>query len=84
MNLSQNHLLTKENSFQHFTLEARREMQTHYINGISMRKFAKILGRSVSSISDEIKRGTVLQRLSNGHEIYRYFPDVAQQVYEKS
>ena len=72
---------THKPQFSHLTIEERREIQTHYMNGISMRKIAKMLSRSVSTISDEIKRGTVLQRLSNGKEIYRYFPDAGQRVY---
>lgn len=82
--MSQNHLITEKESFQHLTLEERREIQTHYASGISMRKIATLLGRSVSSISEEIKRGTVLQKLSNGNEVYRYFPDVGQRVYEEN
>ena len=84
MNMSQNHLITEKESFQHLTLEERREIQTHYASGISMRIIAKLLGRSVSSISEEIKRGTVLQKLSNRNEVYRYFPDVGQRVYEEN
>jgi len=39
-----------------------------------------MLGRSVSTISDKIKCGTVLQKLSNG-KVYHYSPDAGERVY---
>lgn len=51
---------------------------------MSFRAIARTLGRSVSTISEEVKRGSVSQRLSNGKELYKYFADVGERAYEKN
>ena len=71
---------------QHLTLTERIEIQTWKRLGKSNRFIAKELGRSHSTINDEIKRGTAFQKkLVNGRAIYseNYYAETGQFVYEK-
>jgi len=71
---------------QHLTLTERIEIQTWKRLGKSNRFIAKELGRSHSTINDEIKRGTAVQKkLVNGRAIYseNYYAETGQFVYEK-
>lgn len=42
------------NCYHHFTIEERTCLRKYYMEGLSFRKIAKLLGRSPSSISREI------------------------------
>jgi len=71
---------------QHLSLSERLEIQTWKRLGYSNRKIAKILNRSHSTINDEIKRGTAIQKkLVNGKAIYleAYYAETGQLVYKK-
>jgi len=71
---------------QHLTMMERIEIQTFKRMGESNRFIAKVLGRSHSTINDEIKRGTAVQKkLVNGKPIYQeaYYAETGRFVYEK-
>ena len=71
---------------QHLTLSERIEIQSLKRLSNSNRFIAKVLGRSHSTINDEIKRGTAVQKkLVNGQAIYseNYYAETGQLVYEK-
>ena len=44
------------NRYHHFTIEERTCLRKYYMEGLSFRKIAKLLGRSPNSISREIAR----------------------------
>ena len=65
---------------QHLTLHERIEIQTYKHLKYSNRFIAKALGRSHSTINDEIKRGTTVQKkLVNGNPIFHeaYYAETA-------
>ena len=69
---------------QHLTLHERIEIQTYKHLKHSNRFIAKALGRSHSTINDEIKRGTAVQKkLVNGKPIFQeaYYAETGQSVY---
>lgn len=71
---------------QHLTLSERIEIQTCKRLDLSNRFIAKQLGRSHSTINDEIKRGTVVQKkLINGKTFFYqvYYAETGQIVYAK-
>ena len=71
---------------QHLTLSERIEIQSLKRLSNSNRFIAKVLGRSHSTINDEVKRGTAVQKkLVNGKPIYseNYYAETGQFVYEK-
>jgi IS30 family transposase len=71
---------------QHLTLSERIEIQTWKRCAKSNRFIAKELGRSHSTINDEIQRGTVVQkRLINGKPVFyeAYYAETGQNVYAK-
>jgi len=70
-------------SFKHLSIEERRKIQTYLDEGKSYRFVSKALNRSVSTISDEVKRGTVQQRF-NDKEVLKYFPDAGERIYQKN
>jgi len=52
--------------------------------GCSLRHIARQLGRQVSTLSREIKRGTTTQRRSDWTTYETYFPETGQSVYERN
>ena len=56
---------TKIKKFQHFSLDERKIIKNLIKMGESVTNIAKILGKHKSSVSREIKRGTVLNRKYN-------------------
>lgn len=75
---------TAARTFIHLSPYERGEIFALLREGQSQHDIAKILGRSVSSISREIKKGTTTQRKSNLTTYTAYFPETGQAVYEKS
>lgn len=69
-------------SFKHLKLYERGEIYALLKEGKSIRYIAKKLGRSPSTISREIKRGTTLQLKSDLSTFTSYFPETGQAVYE--
>ncbi len=71
---------------QHLTLTGRIEIQTWKRLDKSNRYIAKELGRSHSTINDEVKRGTTVQKkLINGKTLFleAYYAETGEIIYEK-
>lgn len=69
--------------YQQLTAEERGQIQVLHEDNYSMRVIATRLHRSPSTISRELKRGTVRQLNTNYLPFYRYFADAGQVVYQK-
>lgn len=75
------------NKGQHLTLSERIEIQSMNRQGFTNRHIARCLGRSHSTINNEIKRGTTQQvRLVNQKKYYTqsYFAETGQAIYTKN
>jgi len=70
-------------TFQHLSPFERGEIAALLKEGKSQSYIANKLGRSRSTISREIKRGTTTQLKSNLSTYTAYFPETGQAVYEK-
>lgn len=73
-------------SRQHLNLSERIEIQTLHRLGHTNRSIGRILGRTHSTINNEMKRGTVDQvKKVNGKEVHQkfYFAETGQATYEK-
>ena len=82
--MSTNHS-TKKSLSSHLSASERGEISAYLKMGKSPSEIARLLGRHRSTISREIKRGSVSQvQDKNGKRIYStvYFPDSGQRVYE--
>jgi len=67
--------------FKHLTLDQRGMIAAYHDSGLSTRQIGMKVGCDHTTVSRELKRGTVLQRNSNLTERYEYFPDAGQRVY---
>ena len=63
--MNQGNCNTKAKKFQHFSLDERKIIKNLIKMGESVTSIAKILGRNKSSVSREIKRGTIKNRKYN-------------------
>lgn len=63
-------------NYKHLTIEERACLQKYYMDGLSFRKIAKLLGRSPSTISREIARN-----YTHRYEYNTYYPHTAQRKY---
>ena len=72
----------KDKGYTHITLDERGKIEAYLEDGKSLREIARRLGRSVSTISEEVKRGTVHQ-IKNDKDVYVYYADTAQLKYER-
>lgn len=79
----QHNYTTKRRSFKHLTVYERGKIAALYKEGKSIRYIAKQLCRAPSTISREIKRGTVTQLKSDLSTYKAYFPEAGQAIYEK-
>lgn len=82
--MTQSHSTTKGRTFTHLTEIERGQMAALHNEGISQREIARKMGRHVSTISREIKRGTVQQIDTNRKVYVKYFPDAGARVYEEN
>ena len=69
-------------TFSHLTVFDRGQIQALRHQGKSLQEIADIIGCHNSTISRELKRGTVTQRRSDLTTYHAYFADVGQRVYE--
>lgn len=69
--------------FKHITAYDRGKIAALRAEGKSLQAIADVIGCNKSTISRELKRGTVSQRKSNGKMIKVYFPDTGQLMYER-
>ncbi|QEA53397.1 IS30 family transposase [Loigolactobacillus coryniformis] len=74
---------TIKQSYKQLSGEERGQIQSLYEEHCSIRTIAKRLSRSPSTISREIKRGTVTQMSSYGGFTEYYFADTSQIRYEQ-
>ncbi|MDQ0158048.1 IS30 family transposase [Robertmurraya andreesenii] len=82
--MAQSHSTTEKRSFKHLTAYDRGMIAALRTEGKSMQAIAEAVGCHKSTISRELKRGTVPQRKSNGKLIEVYFPDTGQLIYERN
>ena len=75
---------TKKREFQHLNYEQRKLIEGFLKNKMSKTQIAKILNISRSTLYNELKRGTVLQRNSDLTEYKKYFAETGQRVYEEN
>ncbi len=86
MNMS-THYSTKKSSYSHLSASERGEISAYLKMGKKPAEIARLLGRHRSTITREMKRGTVTQvQDKNGKRTYyqAYFADSGQRVYEEN
>ena len=69
-------------NYKHLTWRERLIIETRLKDGWSKQRIADELGRHVSTICREIKRGLGIQRTTELIDRERYIPDIAQARYE--
>ena len=69
-------------NYKHLTWRERLIIETRLKDGWSKQRIADELGRHVSTIYREIKRGLGIQRTTELIDRERYIPDIAQARYE--
>jgi IS30 family transposase len=82
--MAQNHSTTDKRSFKHLTAFDRGRIAALREEGKSMQAIADAVGCNKSTISRELKRGTVTQMKSDGKLVEVYFPDTGQLIYERN
>lgn len=78
---------TTKTSYSHLSEVERGKIEAFLSEGLKPAEIARRLGRNRSTLSREIKRGTVKQvKLVNGKKIYydKYFADTAQNRYSEA
>jgi len=78
-----NHTTTAK-KFKHLSVYERGQIAALLEEGKSQRYIARKLGRSPSTISREIRRGTTTQMRTDLSTYKQYFPETGQAVYEKN
>src|SRR5699024_2246584 len=78
------HSNTKERTFIHLTEIERGQIAAYLEEGLKLREIARRMGRNVSTISREKKRGTVQQINTYRKSYTKYFPDAGARVYEEN
>ena len=63
-------------NYKHLTIEERCCLREYYMKGYSYRKIAELMGRSVSTVSRELRRNC-----THMYEIPTYYPHTAQKKY---
>src|SRR5699024_9236524 len=82
--MTQTNSNTKKGKFTHLT-EIERGQNTAYLQeGLSYREIGRRIGRNSSTISREIKRGTVEQIDTFRKPYTKYFPDAGARVYREN
>lgn len=82
--MTQDNYTTKNKIFKHLNFEKRKIIEELLSDNVPKTKIAKILHISRSTLYDEIKRGTVIQRNSDLTEYTKYFAETGQAVYEQN
>lgn len=82
--MTQNYSNTKKRTFKHLTEIERGQIAAYIEEDLTISEIGRRMGRDKSTISREIKRGTV-QQLDTFRKPYeKYFPDVGARVYEEN
>lgn len=63
-------------SYTHLTIEERCCIRKYYVEGLSYRKIAELIGRNVSTVSRELRRNC-----THMYDIPTYYPHTAQKKY---
>lgn len=63
-------------NYTHLTIEERSCIRKYYVDGLSYRKIAELIGRNVSTVSREIRRNC-----THMYDIPTYYPHTAQKKY---
>lgn len=63
-------------NYHHLTIEERSCIREYYVDGLSYREIARLIGRDVSTISREIRRNR-----THMYDIPTYYPHTAQKKY---
>src|SRR5690625_5258490 len=82
--MTQTYSNTKRRKFTHLTEIERGQIAAYLDEDLFMNEIGRRVGRNVSTISREIRRGTVEQIDTNRKPYKRYFPDVGARVYEEN
>ncbi|WP_391116828.1 IS30 family transposase [Psychrobacillus sp. L3] len=82
--MAQTHSTTSKHSFNHLTPFDRGKIAALHADGKSMQAIADAVGCHKSTISRELKRGTVMQMKSGRTLFQAYFPETGQFQYEKN
>jgi IS30 family transposase len=82
--MAQSNSTTALRSFKHLTTYDRGKIAALHAEGKSMQDIADAVGCHKSTISRELKRGTVTQKKTGGKLVEIYFPDTGQLIYERN
>jgi IS30 family transposase len=82
--MAQYHSTTGKRRFKHLTAFDRGKIAALRAEGKSMQAIADVVGCHKSTISRELKRGTVTQMKTSGKKFNAYFPDTGQLIYERN
>lgn len=82
--VAQTNNTTNAKKFKHLSVYERGQIAALLEEGKSQRYIARKLGRSPSTISREIRRGTTTQMRTDLSTYKKYFPETGQAVYEKN
>ena len=63
-------------NYHHLSIEERSCIRKYYVDGLSYREIARLVGRNVSTISREIRRNC-----THMYDIPTYYPHTAQKKY---
>ena len=63
-------------NYKHLSIEERSCIRKYYVDGLSYRKIAQLIGRNVSTVSREIRRNC-----THMYDIPTYYPHTAQKKY---
>ena len=63
-------------NYHHLTIEERSCIRKYYVDGLSYREIARLLGRNVSTVSRELRRNC-----THMYDIPTYYPHTAQKKY---
>jgi transposase, IS30 family len=75
---------TNKRTFSHLTPYDRGKILALRREGKTLEAIAQVIGCHKSTISRELKRGTVTQKKSDLTEYQAYFPEAGQAIYEKN
>lgn len=82
--MARSHHNTKKRTFTHLTEFDRGQIQALRKQGKTLQAIADEIGCHISTISRELKRGSVTQRRSDLTEYQAYFAEVGQRIYESN
>lgn len=82
--MARSHHNTKKRTFTHLTEFDRGQIQALRKQGKTLQAIADEIGCHKSTISRELKRGSVTQRRSDLTEYQAYFAEVGQRIYESN